>query len=204
MGAPRLINFASYPINYGMIPRTLLPVSRGGDRPSDVILLGDPLKQGQVVKAKPIGMMTMNDNGDQDDKIIAIPLNDELLNKVNDITDLKENYPDLLNEIKIWFENYKGNNVVEFLGFKNAQKANELIQFTERHFKRTGIKPKLVMGFRIEEKLFKKKKIWVNLKIFCIKNLQKFISLELYYLYFENNNFDMFHDSIEGLTPRKN
>ena len=35
-------------------------------------------------------MMTMNDNGDQDDKIIAIPLNDELLNKVNDITDLKK------------------------------------------------------------------------------------------------------------------
>ena len=61
---------------------------------------------------------------------------------MNDITDLKENYPDLLNEIKIWFENYKGNNVVEFLGFKNAQKANELIQFTERHFKRTGIKPR--------------------------------------------------------------
>ncbi len=143
MGAPRLINFASYPINYGMIPRTLLPVSRGGDGdPLDVILLGDPLKQGQVVKAKPIGMMTMNDNGDQDDKIIAIPLNDELFGKVNDITDLKESYPDLLNEIKIWFENYKGNNVVEFLGFKSAQKANELIQFTERHFKRTGIKPR--------------------------------------------------------------
>ena len=36
--------------------------------------------------------------------------------------------------------------VVEYarnvLGFKNAQKANELIQFTERHFKRTGIKPR--------------------------------------------------------------
>ena len=64
--------------------------------------------------------MTMNDNGDQDDKIIAIPLNDELLNKVNDITDLKESYPDLLNEIKTGFETTKVI-MYNFLGL-NAQK----------------------------------------------------------------------------------
>ena len=36
--------------------------------------------------------------------------------------------------------------MVEFLGFKNAQKANELIQFTERHFK-TVEKPEVSYGF---------------------------------------------------------
>ena len=143
MGKPREINFASYPINYGMIPRTVLPISRGGDGdPLDAVILGEPLTQGAVIKVKAIGVMRMNDSGDQDDKIIAIPLNSKLLTNIKDIQDLQKSNPELLKKIKFWFKKYKGDNVVEFINFESAAKAAELIKFTERHFKRSGIRPR--------------------------------------------------------------
>ena len=43
MGKPRDINFGPYPVNYGMLPRTVLPISRGGDGdPLDIFVLGSP------------------------------------------------------------------------------------------------------------------------------------------------------------------
>ena len=40
MGAPRNIQYAPYPVNYGMIPKTISPISRGGDGdPLDVFIL---------------------------------------------------------------------------------------------------------------------------------------------------------------------
>ena len=61
------------------------------------------------------------------------------------------------------------------------------------------------MGFRIEEKLFVKKENLSQFKDFLYKKSAKRIYQPriINSLYFENNNFDMFHDSIEGLTPRK-
>ena len=42
-----------YPINYGIIPQTILPISRGGDGdPLDVVILGEKLTQGTIIKVK--------------------------------------------------------------------------------------------------------------------------------------------------------
>ena len=44
MGKPRTIDYEPYPINYGMIPRTVLPSRVGGDGdPLDVLVLGNSL-----------------------------------------------------------------------------------------------------------------------------------------------------------------
>ena len=45
-GKPRLIDYLGYPANYGMIPNTLLPKSKGGDGdPLDVISIGPPAER---------------------------------------------------------------------------------------------------------------------------------------------------------------
>ena len=55
-------SLSPYPVNYGMMPGTVLPISRGGDGdPLDVIILGEPLSQGEFVKVKAIGILKMND-----------------------------------------------------------------------------------------------------------------------------------------------
>ena len=91
-----------------MIPRTVLPARVGGDGdPLDVLVLGKPLTQGDVVQAQIIGMLKMTDFGEQDDKIIAVPLNGDLSNFEN-INELKNSKPEILENIINWLENYKG------------------------------------------------------------------------------------------------
>ena len=48
MGEPRYTSL-NYPFNYGIIPRTSLPIKLGGDGdPLDVIIVGDKLQRGQI------------------------------------------------------------------------------------------------------------------------------------------------------------
>ena len=142
MGTPREIKFSPYPVNYGMIPRTILPISKGGDGgPLDVFILGESMTQGDVVKAKAIGVLRMTDTGKKDDKIIAVHSKSKFY-KFNNIDHLNSEHPELVKKIVFWFENYKGKNVVEFIKFGSANEANNLIKSSEKLFKRSGVKPR--------------------------------------------------------------
>lgn len=74
-----------YPANYGFIPRTY-----GDDEdPLDVLLLcSEALEPMCLVRAYPIGVISMIDNGRRDEKIIAIPFNDPNYNHYTDIQQL--------------------------------------------------------------------------------------------------------------------
>ena len=142
MGKPRLIDHKPYPVNYGMIPGTVWPTRVGGDGdPLDVIVLGKPLSQGEIVQVKIIGFLEMIDLGEQDDKIVAVHKDSEFA-KYENLLHLKSERPDVIQEIKDWFQNYKGKNVVSFIKFRNSNDAKNLISITERYFKRFGIKPR--------------------------------------------------------------
>lgn len=89
-----------YPANYGFLPRTL---SLDGD-PLDVLVLSseslDPLT---LVECFPVGMVTMIDNGQRDEKIIAIPFNDPMYNEYIDINTLPKHVSqELLHFLKVY------------------------------------------------------------------------------------------------------
>ncbi|MEQ8584340.1 MAG: inorganic diphosphatase [Marinoscillum sp.] len=90
-----------YPANYGFIPRTYCD---DGD-PLDILVLSqiviDPLC---IVPAKVIGVMQMLDQGEKDDKIIAVAQGDMSVNHMNDIGDLP---PHFVKELRNFFEDYK-------------------------------------------------------------------------------------------------
>ncbi|MBE6700610.1 MAG: inorganic diphosphatase [Ruminococcaceae bacterium] len=90
-----------YPANYGFIPRTL-----GDDNdPLDVLLLcAEPLEPLTLVRAYPIGVISMIDNGRNDEKIIAIPFNDPNNNQYTDIDQLPSH---VFDEMKHFFSVYK-------------------------------------------------------------------------------------------------
>ena len=74
-----------YPANYGFIPRTY---GDDGD-PLDVLLIcAEPLEPMTLVRAYPIGVISMLDNGKNDEKIIAIPFEDPNYNQYSDIDQL--------------------------------------------------------------------------------------------------------------------
>ena len=90
-----------YPMNYGFIPRTY-----GDDNdPLDVLLLcSEPLEPLALVRAYPIGVISMIDNGKNDEKIIAIPFNDPTYNHYTDIDQLPAH---IFDEMRHFFTVYK-------------------------------------------------------------------------------------------------
>jgi inorganic pyrophosphatase len=90
-----------YPANYGFIPRTY-----GDDKdPLDVLLLcAETLEPMTLVKAKPIGVISMIDNGQGDEKIIAVPSNDPTYNHYTDISELPKH---IFDEMSHFFTVYK-------------------------------------------------------------------------------------------------
>ena len=90
-----------YPANYGFIPRTY---GDDGD-PLDVLLIcAEPIEPMTLVRAYPIGVITMIDNGRRDEKIIAIPYNDPNYNMYKDISELPSH---LFEEMSHFFKVYK-------------------------------------------------------------------------------------------------
>ena len=98
----RILYTAShYPANYGLIPRTL---GDDGD-PLDVMVVGsEPLETMTLVRCYPIGVITMIDQGKNDEKIIAIPYNDPTYNSYKDISELPHH---IFDEMQHFFTVYK-------------------------------------------------------------------------------------------------
>lgn len=90
-----------YPANYGFIPRTY---GDDGD-PLDVLLIcAESLEPMSLVRAYPIGVISMIDNGRYDEKIIAIPYNDPNYNMYKSIDELPKH---IFNEMTHFFKVYK-------------------------------------------------------------------------------------------------
>lgn len=127
-GKFRVIDYLAYPFNYGFIPKTILPVNKGGDGDHlDVVVIGPSVKRGSVIKVKPIGTIILLDSGEIDSKIIALSLNDTNLSKMNSIKQLKEKYTGIMDIIKIWLQNYNGE-ILEIKGELNKMKTQEYIK----------------------------------------------------------------------------
>lgn len=90
-----------YPANYGFIPRTL---SDDGDPMDVLVLCAEPLHPMTLVECYPIGIITMTDRNEMDEKVIAIPFGDPQMNGYTDISGLP---PHLFAEIAHFFEVYK-------------------------------------------------------------------------------------------------
>ncbi len=93
----------TYPGNYGFVPHTL---SEDGD-PIDVLVCNTrQLIPASVINVRPIGVLVMEDNSGQDEKIIAVP-SPKLTLRFADV----HNYDDLpditLKQIAHFFEHYK-------------------------------------------------------------------------------------------------
>ena len=90
-----------YPANYGFIPHTL---AEDGDPLDVLVLCSESLLPLSLVKVYPIGVITMNDNGKNDEKIIAIPFTDPNYNSYKTIADLPKH---VFDEMQHFFSVYK-------------------------------------------------------------------------------------------------
>ena len=90
-----------YPTNYGFIPKTL---SEDHDPLDVLVLCQEPIVPLALVRCYSIGVMLMQDGGEMDYKIIAIPFKDPTWNIYQDISELP---PHIMDEISHFFKVYK-------------------------------------------------------------------------------------------------
>ncbi len=90
-----------YPTNYGFIPQTY-----GEDKdPLDILIISSlKIQPLCLVESKVIGVMQMIDQGDADDKIIAVAAHDPSINYINNIEELPKHF---FSELRHFFEEYK-------------------------------------------------------------------------------------------------
>lgn len=112
-----------YPANYGFIPQSYC----NDKDPLDILILAQvdvvPLC---IVPARVIGVMRMLDNGEEDDKIIAVSEGDPSVNHITDISELPEH---LLLELENFFEDYKKlqKKTVEVENFMDRKTAQQIL-----------------------------------------------------------------------------
>lgn len=108
-GQPRQVAYLGYPVNYGALPNTLAAKARGGDGdPLDVLILGEPLPKGIQLPVRIIGRMRMHDNGEQDDKYLAVLSADSVFGHLQSLQQLQQEFPGVTTSLEVWFSNYKG------------------------------------------------------------------------------------------------
>lgn len=96
-----LYSAVHYPANYGFIPQTYCD---DGD-PLDVLALcQEPLAPLSIVRCRAIGVLPMRDDRGQDDKILAVHVDDPQFAHYHDISELP---PHTLAELKRFFLDYK-------------------------------------------------------------------------------------------------
>ena len=120
-----LFTSTHYPANSGFIPRTY---AKDGDPIDVLVLCSETIAPMTLVECKPIGVLRMIDDNKNDEKIIAVPVNDPNYNGYNDIKDLPKHRFD---EIRHFFQVYKmleKGKETEIKSISGAEKAKEVVQ----------------------------------------------------------------------------
>jgi len=125
-----------YPANYGFIPLTY-----GDDNdPLDVLVLcSEAIIPLTLVKCYPIGVITMIDNGRNDEKIIAIPFKDPSYNCYTNIDQLPSH---IFSEMEHFFRVYKAleNKETAVNEVEGCDVAIKIIKQAMQHYKNTFLK----------------------------------------------------------------
>ena len=113
-----------YPANYGFIPRTYAT----DHDPLDVLVLcSEDVQPLSLVRCYPIGVISMEDGGFVDDKIIAIPFGDPTFNEYRSIDELPAHiFDEMIHFFSIYKELEGKATAVDYI--RNAEQAKKIIQ----------------------------------------------------------------------------
>jgi len=120
-----------YPANYGFIPQTYCD----DKDPLDILVLSQlEIVPMCLIESKVIGVMRMLDEGEMDDKIIAVAKNDMSVAHIEDISELPKHW---IKELRSFFEDYKKleNKTVVVEDFQGVEIARQVIDQAVEDYK---------------------------------------------------------------------
>jgi len=112
------------PCNYGFIPQTL---DEDGDELDTLIICPEPLTTGVWLKARIIGVLRFEDDGEVDDKVVVVPADNRDDDRINSLDDI----PQLVKQLEHHFTHYKdlkkpGSTIVK--GWGDAEEAKAIVK----------------------------------------------------------------------------
>lgn len=129
-----------YPCNYGYIPRTL---SGDGDPADVLVVIPLPLIPGSVIRVRPIGMLSMEDEAGEDTKLIAVPI-DKTYSAYAHIRKLEDVVESTRERIRHFFEHYKDlekGKWVKVRGWEGVEAAKREILASVERYEASPVKP---------------------------------------------------------------
>ena len=117
----------AYPAAYGFIPQTL---ADDGDPADALVLLPAPVVPGAVVRSRPIGVLLMEDEAGQDEKIVCVP-HDKMHTLYSDVRSVHDLPAIVRDQIEHFFTRYKDlekGKWVKIAGWAGPEEAIVIIQ----------------------------------------------------------------------------
>ena len=123
-----------YPCNYGFIPHTL---ATDGD-PVDVLIAArSPIIPGAVARARPVGLLVMEDEAGMDEKVLTVPV-DSLFPYYADVSSYRGLPQILLDQISHFFEHYKDLEPNKWVKIQRWAEADEACRLIEESMKQAA------------------------------------------------------------------
>jgi inorganic pyrophosphatase len=116
-----------YPADYGYIPKTLC---EDGDALDALVVIDEPVPHGVIVPSRPIGVLYMVDDNENDEKLICVPAEDISKDHIHEVEDLGPNFKKVVEHFyahyKDWKNDWQGS-PVSFKGWGNAEAARKVV-----------------------------------------------------------------------------
>ncbi|MEI6408210.1 MAG: inorganic diphosphatase [Bacteroidota bacterium] len=129
-GAPRMVEFLPYPVNYGFVPSTRMDKDRGGDGdPLDMLVIAEHIPTGTVLEVRPIGLLMLKDLGELDHKVLAIPLDPaKRIIRATNWVEFQQDYSAIRHILELFFLYYDGLGTMTLMGWGDEKAAIEEVQ----------------------------------------------------------------------------
>jgi inorganic pyrophosphatase len=120
-----LYSSINYPGDYGFIPQAYY---EDGDPMDILVLTTHSTFPGCVIETRPVGILYMDDDGEQDDNVIAVPCEDPRWKNVEDLEDINEHKKQEIAEFFRSYKNLEPEKEVEIEGFGGKQEAHRAVE----------------------------------------------------------------------------
>jgi inorganic pyrophosphatase len=114
------------PVNYGFIPQTL---DDDGDELDTLVVTSEPIPTGTWLKAKVLGVLNFEDDGEMDYKIVCVPADDrDTGDSINSLDDLGKRWQQKIEEHFTHLKDLKKPGSTKVLGWGGIDDAKKVIE----------------------------------------------------------------------------
>lgn len=114
------------PVNYGFIPGTL---DEDGDELDTLVVTDEPIPTGVWMKARIIGVLNFEDDGEADHKVVLVPSDDRQSgDSISSLDDLGQRWQQQIEHHFSHYKDLKKPGSTKVLGWGDAEAAKQIIE----------------------------------------------------------------------------